>query len=109
MQSEKKTVEQLELIPRKKIPLPLIFSEGEEGVEDYYETNKRFLSRAQFLTCLRSEKRRSDRSKSPTSIILFSMGENTKKAEENRKGFYNYINRVTRETDIKGFVDEDMM
>lgn len=109
MQIEKKTVEQLELIPRKKIPLPLIFSEGEEGVEDYYETNKRFLSRAQFLNCLRSEKRRSERSKSPTSIILFSMGENTKKAEENRKEFYNYINRVTRETDIKGFVDEDMI
>lgn len=109
MQPEKKTVEQLELIPRKKIPLPLIFSEGGEGVEDYYETNKWFLSRAQFLTCLRSEKRRSDRSKSPTSIILFSMGENTKKAEENRNKFYNYINRVTRETDIKGFVDEDMI
>ena len=109
MQPEKKTVEQLELIPRKKIPLPLIFSEGEEGVEDYYETNKRFLSRAQFLNCLQSEKRRSDRSKSPTSIILFSMGENTKKAEENRKDFYKYINRVTRETDIKGFVDEDMI
>ena len=62
-----------------------------------------------FLTRLRIEKRRVDRSKAPLSIVLFSFQdrnvENNTKAQE----FLKSLQKNTRETDIKGWVENDVL
>ena len=108
MQTEKQESGQLELIPSKKSPFQFYLSEGGKGDDEFSEAKGRFLSRPQFLNMLRIEKRRSERSKSPLSIILFSMGyegSNEKRLDK----FFSYIHRVTRETDIKGMLAENIV
>ncbi|OGP74744.1 MAG: polyprenyl glycosylphosphotransferase [Deltaproteobacteria bacterium RBG_16_50_11] len=70
---------------------------------------RKILSKPHFISSLRLEKRRADRSKIPLSLVLFYVGR-----EEN--GELNLIQRLlislvqkTRETDIKGWIDHDVI
>jgi lipopolysaccharide/colanic/teichoic acid biosynthesis glycosyltransferase len=67
------------------------------------------LTRSHFLDRLRAEKRRSDRSKAPLSVVLFSFD----KEEENQfhqiTKFLPALQKDTRETDIIGWVDRDVI
>lgn len=64
------------------------------------------LTRHQFIAALRNEKRRADRSKLPLSVVLFKLngkgGGNGKEAGK----LLELIHQHTRETDIKGWVDD---
>lgn len=109
MRLDKLELEQLELIPIKRTPFRIGLMEGEKGIEDPYQTIGRFLTRAQFLNCLRIEKRRSDRSKSPVSLVLFSINSDMKNGDKLLKEFFLFINRITRETDAKGIISESLV
>jgi lipopolysaccharide/colanic/teichoic acid biosynthesis glycosyltransferase len=109
MEPDKLEAEQLELIPLKKTALHLVSTDGERQDDDFSEIRGKFLSRPQFLNLLRIEKRRSDRSKSPLSVILFSMGYKPEDDGKHLDRFFNYIHGVTRETDIKGLISEDIV
>ncbi len=85
----------------------MVFLPGEEGV----------LPKAYFLNYLRLEKKRANRSKEPLSIALFHLDAGTGKSanKKNKKDdrevreFLAYLNKITRETDIKGRLDEDVI
>jgi len=109
MQSGKLESEQLELIPLKRTRFHPLSSAGDKGEDEFSEAKGKFLPRPHFLNVLRMEKRRSDRSKSPLSIILFSMGYNPEGEEINLNKFFRYIHQVTRETDIKGLIGEGVV
>ena len=109
MRTERFEDEQLELIPTKPIPFRVGLTEAGKGIDDPYEMKGKFLSRAQFLNCLRMEKRRSDRSKSPLSLILFSINSDTKNEDKILRNFFSFIHRITRETDIKGVISENLV
>lgn len=109
MQTERLEDEQLELIPTKPIPFRGELTEAGKGIDDPYEMKGKFLSRAQFLNCLRMEKRRSDRSKSPLSLILFSINSDTRNEAKILRDFFSFIHRITRETDIKGVISENLV
>lgn len=109
MRTDKLEVEQLELIPSKKTSLRLVAPESERDRDDFSEAKGKYLSRPQFLNFLRMEKRRSDRSKAPLSVILFSMGYKEGGNGKNLDRFFDYVHRVTRETDIKGLINEDII
>jgi lipopolysaccharide/colanic/teichoic acid biosynthesis glycosyltransferase len=69
-----------------------------------------FLPKASFLNCLRSEKRRANRSKEPLSIVLFILStKNGMKEQKAAHDFLRYLNKVTRETDIKGWLDKNVI
>ena len=109
MRLDKLDPEQLELIPTKPIPFPGGLTEAGKGIVDPHEIKAKFLSRAQFLNCLRLEKRRSDRSKSPLSLILFSLNSDKENGDKILRDFFSFIHRVTRETDIKGLINENLV
>ena len=77
------------------------------GVEDLLAIEGNVLSKKQFLNRLRIEKRRAERSKVPLSIILFSLRHG---GNDHSKGVVRnlllFLNTVTRETDIKGLMNE---
>jgi lipopolysaccharide/colanic/teichoic acid biosynthesis glycosyltransferase len=100
--------EQLELLPRKFILFPGRTGEPEKGSDDPYTPKGGFLSRAHFLNFLRMEKRRSDRTKSPLSLVLFSLNGDNRSDEKNLRGFFSFVHRSTRETDIKGIISENL-
>jgi lipopolysaccharide/colanic/teichoic acid biosynthesis glycosyltransferase len=66
-----------------------------------------------FLNYLRLEKKRVNRSKEPLSIVLFSLNGGTEKDANKDHGevreFLKYLNKITRETDIKGWLDENVI
>ena len=68
------------------------------------------LTKSDFLNSLRIEKRRVDRSRAPLSIVLFQFkqvtGDEDVKAS---RAFFASLLRNTRETDIKGWVDHDVI
>lgn len=72
-----------------------------------------FLPKAGFLNFLRLEKKRVNRSKEPLSIALFYLNAGTEKnANKDHRGvreFLKYLNKITRETDIKGWLDENVI
>jgi exopolysaccharide biosynthesis polyprenyl glycosylphosphotransferase len=70
-----------------------------------FESN--VLPKSHFLNCLRIEKRRVDRSKGRLSIILFYFNQQEKKGGESIQNFLASLQRGTRETDIKGWVDHN--
>ncbi len=59
-----------------------------------------------FLNILRLEKRRADRSNMPLSIILFYLREEEDPSEKTIKKFIELVCKNTRETDIKGWVED---
>ncbi len=68
-----------------------------------------FLPKPDFLNRLRIEKRRADRSKSPLSIVLLSFGEKTVSDRQRIQEFLNSLHKNMRETDIKGWIDHNVM
>jgi lipopolysaccharide/colanic/teichoic acid biosynthesis glycosyltransferase len=67
------------------------------------------LPKSQFLNCLRIEKRRVDRSKAPLSIVLFYFHREVKEGEGSTGEFLRSLLKNTRETDIKGWIDRDII
>src|SRR4030042_4201310 len=66
------------------------------------------LSQSHFLNHLRIEKRRVDRSKAPLSLVLFYF----QPKEEDGNSIQEFIaslQRNTRESDIKGWVSDDVI
>jgi len=67
------------------------------------------LSKHQFLYRLRIEKRRADRSKLPLSVALLSFREERLGERQPTQKFVNSLLKNTRETDIKGWVDQNVI
>ena len=67
------------------------------------------LSKSHFLNCLRIEKRRVDRSKAPLSIVLFYFDQEEKKSGKFIQDFLGSVHRNTREIDIKGWVNHNVI
>lgn len=70
------------------------------------------LLKSEFLECLRMEKRRVDRSKESLSIVLFFLNpKNTLRHKKEHQGevleFLKDLHKITRETDIKGWLSEN--
>jgi lipopolysaccharide/colanic/teichoic acid biosynthesis glycosyltransferase len=67
------------------------------------------LQKSEFLNRLRIEKRRADRSKSPLSIALLSFREEAVGDHPLTREFLKSLQKNTRETDIKGWVDSNVI
>jgi exopolysaccharide biosynthesis polyprenyl glycosylphosphotransferase len=67
------------------------------------------LPKHDFLVRLRVEKRRADRSKSPLSVILLSLQNGAISDRRLTQEFLRSIHENTRETDIKGWIDHDVI
>lgn len=67
------------------------------------------LTRSQFLNYLRLEKRRADRSRSPLSLALFFLRDDGRHGEESLRELLTSLQQSTRETDMKGWVDHDVI
>jgi lipopolysaccharide/colanic/teichoic acid biosynthesis glycosyltransferase len=67
------------------------------------------LPKSDFLNCLRIEKQRVDRSKAPLSIALFSFREKGNDGGIPLLELLKALHENTRETDIKGWVDRDVI
>ncbi len=63
------------------------------------------LPRSEFLNRLRTEKRRVDRSKAPLSLVLFCFQENGERSGKVLQEVFASLQKNTRESDIKGWVD----
>jgi exopolysaccharide biosynthesis polyprenyl glycosylphosphotransferase len=68
---------------------------------------KNILSKSEFIDRLRIEKRRADRSKSPLSIALLSLQKSERSDDTPVREFLKTLQKNTRETDIKGWVDHE--
>jgi hypothetical protein len=69
---------------------------------------ERVLPREEFLDRLRFEKRRVDRSGAPLSLALFFLKEDLLKDVRKLREFLVAIKRDTRETDLKGWVNDSV-
>jgi hypothetical protein len=67
------------------------------------------LPQDEFLERLCSEKRRVDRSQAPLSLALFVLGEQLLRDTKKLRGFLVNVKRTTRETDIKGWVTDEIL
>ena len=67
------------------------------------------LQKSEFLNRLRVEKRRTDRSKSPLSIALLSIRKEAVSDNPLIQDFLKSLHKNTRETDIKGWVDHNVI
>jgi len=67
------------------------------------------LHKSEFLKRLRVEKRRADRSKSPLSLALLSFGKEALNDHQQIESLMNLLQKNTRDTDIKGWVDHDVI
>jgi len=67
------------------------------------------LPKNHFLTRLRIEKRRVDRSKAPLSIVLFSFQDRNVENNTKTQEFLKSLQKNTRETDIKGWLENDVI
>ncbi len=73
-------------------------------------TRGSILPRPHFVNCLRIEKRRADRSKTPFSMALFRLSGNMHNGDREKvEDFLSSLNRRTRETDIKGWLEKDLI
>jgi len=70
---------------------------------------KQILPHHHFLDRLREEKRRTERSKSPLSVALLSLEEETLNGHEPVEEFLKSLYRNTRETDIKGWLHDGVI
>lgn len=106
MYTESDHFEQLELIYSQKTAVANILNDN--GLDDILGLEGKVLPKIYFLNYLRIEKRRAERSKTPLSIVLFSFQENGTKVgpKAYTQKFLNYLDQITRETDIKGYIDE---
>lgn len=67
------------------------------------------LSKEQFLNAIKFEKRRADRSKKPFSIVLFQLHNSESINAHEINKFLNIVVQNTRETDIKGWIDNNIV
>src|SRR4030065_2471464 len=67
------------------------------------------LHKSEFLNRLRGEKRRADRSKLPLSIALLSFDKEVVNDHQLIEGLMNLVHKNTRDTDIKGWIDHDVI
>jgi exopolysaccharide biosynthesis polyprenyl glycosylphosphotransferase len=67
------------------------------------------LSKYEFLTRLRIEKRRVDRSKAPLSIAIFHLQKEKINGKNPIEELLNRLHNNTRETDIKGWVSHNLI
>jgi len=67
------------------------------------------LLKSEFLNRLRTEKRRVDRSKAPLSLALFYFQEKGESSRDVVQEFLTTLEKNTRESDIKGWVDEGVI
>ena len=67
------------------------------------------LQKSEFLNRLRVEKRRTDRSKSPLSIALLSIRKEAVSDNPLIQDFLKSLHKNTRETDIKGWIDHNVI
>jgi lipopolysaccharide/colanic/teichoic acid biosynthesis glycosyltransferase len=67
------------------------------------------LTKTHFLNRLRIEKRRVDRSKTPLSIVLFSFRDGDVEKTIGTQEFLKSLQKNTRETDIKGWLENDVL
>jgi exopolysaccharide biosynthesis polyprenyl glycosylphosphotransferase len=67
------------------------------------------LPKSHFLNRLRIEKRRVDRSGAPLSIVLFSFQNVKTENNIHTQEFLKSLRKNTRETDIKGWVEDDVI
>ncbi len=75
----------------------------------YQFIGKNILPKHHFLGRLRGEKRRVDRSKAPLSLALFYFREREEKSRTALQELVASLDRNTRESDIKGWVDRDVV
>ena len=78
-------------------------------MNDSRSIEKNILPKHHFFDRLRVEKRRTDRSKSPLSVILLSLPNAAISDPKLTQEFLKLIHKNTRETDIKGWVDYDVV
>jgi len=78
-------------------------------MNDFRSIEKNILPKPHFLDRLRVEKRRADRSKSPLSIALLSLKEETFNGHKPIEKFLKSLHKNTRETDIKGWLGHDVI
>ncbi len=71
--------------------------------------NKNILPKSHFLSCLQIEKQRVDRSKAPLSMALFSFREKGMNGGASLLELLKSLHENTRESDIKGWVDRDVI
>lgn len=67
------------------------------------------LRKSEFLNRLRIEKRRVDRSNAPLSVVIFSLWREGIETRNPVDEFLGCLNKNTRETDIKGWVDDNVI
>ena len=67
------------------------------------------LPKDHFLTRLRIEKRRVDRSKAPLSIVLLSFQDRNVENNIKTQEFLKSLQKITRETEIKGWLKNDVI
>jgi len=70
-------------------------------------TGKNILPKDHFLDRLREEKRRVDRSKAPLSVAIFHLQEEGITGKNPIEELLNHLHKNTRETDIKGWIDQN--
>jgi len=68
---------------------------------------KKILPKHDFLDRLREEKRRADRSKAPLSIAIFRLQKEGTSGKNPIEELLNRLHKNTRETDIKGWIDQN--
>ena len=81
----------------------------ENTLEDAISAENGILPKGHFVNSLRREKRIADRSKASLSIVMFSVRPNNPGDQRKVWQFVKYLNKVTRETDIKGWLDGDVL
>ena len=107
MKTKMERIQQLELIPLKEGSISAASKEKElKGIP---VSKGCILPKGNFIHCLRMEKLRTDRSRAPLSMALFLLRENNKNGRETIKEFLTYLNRITRETDVKGWLDKNII
>ncbi len=108
MYTETDYIEKLELLAPKSTAAT--DSLNGFGLNDVFVLEGKILPKIFFLNGLRIEKRRAERSKTPLSIALFSFREDGNGSKESRhthiRHFLSYLDQVTRETDIKGYLED---
>ena len=69
----------------------------------------KILSKPHFISSLRIEKRRADRTKAPLSLVLFNVGFKENADLNLIQTFLSSLAQKTRETDIRGWVDQNVV
>src|SRR5512139_3338672 len=67
------------------------------------------LLKSEFLNRLRIEKRRADRSRAYLSLVLFYFQEKEESGRDTLQKFIALLHKNTRESDIKGWVDRNVI